>query len=232
MEYKVVQFETKDVDEETGIFEGYAATFSNVPDSYGDIIDKGAFKKTLKEGGARIKILWNHLVNEPIGKPIEMYEDEKGLYIKGKLTLGVQRAKEVLALMKDGVINEMSIGYDTITEAWEKQIRHLKEVRLWDTSPVTFAANPEAVITGVKSDLEHWLKAGRVLVNKDKVKAALDALQALLDAAGDEEPEKSTPGPTEEKEAAALDELLSTRVEDFDIKAIEAEIDSLLAISK
>jgi len=52
--------------------------------------------------------------------------------------------------MKDGVINEMSIGYDAVKEGFKDGIRHLKEVKLWDVSPVTFAANPEAVILSVK----------------------------------------------------------------------------------
>ena len=79
-----------------------------------------------------------------------MAEDDHGLLVKVKLTLGVQRAKEVLALMKDGVITEMSIGYDTIKQQWVEGIRHLQEIRLWDVSPVTFAANPEAVVVTVK----------------------------------------------------------------------------------
>jgi len=150
MERKTFKFELKEVDEEEGTFTGYAATFSKTPDSYGDIIDKGAFAKTLKERFNRIKILWNHFILEPIGKPLEMTEDDKGLYVKGKLSLGVQRAKEVLCLMKDGVITELSIGYDPMKETWKEGIRHLQEIRLWDFSPVTFAANPEAVVVSVK----------------------------------------------------------------------------------
>lgn len=149
-ERKTVKFEVKAVDEEAGTFEGYAATFSKKPDSYGDIIEPGAFTKTLKEAGKRVKILWNHNVLEPIGKPTELAEDDKGLFIKGKLSLGVQRAREVLSLMKDGVITELSFGYDTLKESWQNGMRHLQEVRLWDVSPVTFAANPEAVIVSVK----------------------------------------------------------------------------------
>jgi HK97 family phage prohead protease len=151
LEHKIFKFEVKEINEEEGVFTGYAATFSKTPDSYGDVIDSGAFKKTLKEGGKRIKILWNHHALEPIGKPTELTEDEKGLLVKGKLSLGVQRAREVLSLMKDGVITEMSIGYNTMKETFTDGVRHLQEVRLWDVSPVTFAANPEAVILGVKA---------------------------------------------------------------------------------
>ncbi len=155
-EEKTFSFEVKEVDEDEGIFTGYAATFSDTPDSYGDIIDKGAFKKTLKEGSKRIKILWNHYILEPIGKPIEMLEDDHGLLVKGKLSLGVQRAREVLSLMKDGVVTEMSIGYDTIKQTRTEGIRHLQEIKLWDVSPVTFAANPDALILGVKAELKPY----------------------------------------------------------------------------
>lgn len=150
MERKTVNFEVKEVDEEEGTFTGHGATFADKPDSYGDIIDQGAFKKTLKAQKGQIVSLFNHSIMEPIGKPTELYEDEKGLFVKGKLSLGVQRARETLCLMKDGVITQMSIGYETIKQVYDGGIRHLKEVKLYDVSPVVFAANPEAVIVGVK----------------------------------------------------------------------------------
>jgi len=150
IERKTVGFEVKEVDEEEGTFIGYAATFSKIPDSYGDIIDPGAFKKTLKAQKGQIVSLFNHSIMEPIGKPTELAEDEKGLLVKAKLSLGVQRARETLSLMKDGVITQMSIGYNTIKETWIEGIRHLQEVKLYDCSPVVFAANTEAVIIGVK----------------------------------------------------------------------------------
>ncbi len=80
-EIKTFKFEVKEVDEEEGTFTGYAATFSKIPDSYGDIIDPGAFKKTIKERNKQIKILWNHYILEPIGRPTKLEEDEKGLYL-------------------------------------------------------------------------------------------------------------------------------------------------------
>ncbi|MET0039896.1 MAG: HK97 family phage prohead protease [Dehalococcoides mccartyi] len=204
LEHKEYKLAIKAFDEETGTFEGYASTFDSAPDSYGDVVDKGAFTKTIKENMKRIRLLFNHNANEPIGKILELSEDDKGLYFKAKLSLGVQRAREVLALMKDEVITTMSIGYDTITEEWKDKIRHLKEVRLWDISPVTFAANPEAVITGVKS--------GRVLsaTNLSKVQAAINALNALLESAEqDEEPAKSTPPTAKDPEAAELEKAIN-----------------------
>jgi HK97 family phage prohead protease len=206
-EHKAFKFELKEVDAETGIFEGYGSTFAGEPDSYGDIVDKGAFAKTIQEGAKRIKILWNHQTLEPIGKPIELREDDHGLYIKGKLSLGVQRAREVLALMKDGVINELSIGYDTITEAIVDKVRHLKEVRLWDVSPVSFAACPTATIISVK-----------------KVETLTDAKEAAPI-----EPPQGTP------DGAALDMALAelkATAQGFDAIQAERRIDALLKTLK
>ena len=149
MERKTVKFSVKQVDEEAGIIEGYGSTFSKVPDSYGDIVDEGAFTKTIKENSGNIVSLFNHSVNDPIGKP-ELSVDTKGLLARIKIVRGVRKADEVLLLAKAGVITQMSIGYNAIKESWEKGIRHLQEVKLYDVSPVIFAANPEAVILGVK----------------------------------------------------------------------------------
>jgi len=234
-ERKTLAFEIKEIDEDEGIFTGYAATFSDVPDSYGDIIDKGAFKKTLKESFKRIKVLFNHSWMDPIGKPQELAEDDKGLLVKAKLSLGVQRAKETLCLMKDGVITEMSIGYDTIKQTRTEGIRHLQEIKLWDVSPVIFAANPEAVITGVKN-------AGVILsaATIEKVKMALaipglsfDVLQALLATTEEEEePAKATqPFDVAVEEAARLEALVGTlkaENDGFDVKAAEARIQAIL----
>ena len=232
MERKFIKFDVKAIDEEQGIIEGYGATFSKNPDSYGDIIDHGAFSKTLKENADSIVSLFNHSIMEPIGLP-ELSQDKDGLYAKIKLVLEVPRAREVLALAKAGVIKRMSIGYETVKSDLIDGVRHLKEVRLYDVSPVVFAANPEAMILGVKEAEE---KAGRVLsaANISKVRAALSALQALLEASSgdDEEPDKSTPYPGESYEAAELDSViagLKAENEGFDEKEAEARIDKLLA---
>ena len=227
MERKFMKFELKEANEEEGTFEGYASTFRDIPDSYGDVVDKGAFKKTIKENRSRIKILWNHDVFEPIGKPIELSEDEIGLFVKGKLTLGVQRAKEVLALMKDGVINEMSIGYQTITEKLVDGVRHLKEVKLFDVSPVTFAANPTAQVLDVKA-------VERSLRNKDTepIEEAVKSLQALLEKVSVKEPEETTLETETNPEAAEIEDVLNgiqSEIEGFDIEEANSRIDAAIA---
>jgi hypothetical protein len=221
MEQKTFKFEIKSVNEETGIFESYGATFSNVADSYNDVIEKGSFVKTLQEGGKRVKILFNHNVNEPIGKPLEMKEDEHGLWVKGKLSLGVQRAREVLALMKDGVINEMSIGYDTILSTVIDGVRHLKEIRLWDVSPVTFAANPEARIMSVKGVLP------QVMEDLSTVSQTLNNIQALLKSDEKGEPDTTTLPEITDDEAAKLDKVF----EDIQKQAEGEEIIEVIEVT-
>jgi len=132
------------------IVEGYASNFGN-KDSHGDIIQKGAFSKTLKENKSRIKMLWQHNLQEPIGKPLEMFEDEKGLYTQTKISQ-TDIGKKVMILAKDGVINEMSIGYYPIKEKYEEsaQANMIKEIKLLEYSVVTIASNEMATLTDVK----------------------------------------------------------------------------------
>jgi len=151
-EHKTIQFKADDFDEEQGIFSGYGAVFGNV-DSGGDIIEPGAFTKTIAEGWERVKILALH--NDswlPIGKPIELREDSNGLYIKAKIS-DTSMGRDIKVLLKDGVLCELSIGYDPVAFDYDKDtgIRHLREIKLWEVSVVTWAMNPEATISDYKS---------------------------------------------------------------------------------
>lgn len=174
MNYKSMKFALKDFNDNT--FEGYASFFNNI-DSYNDVIEKGAFKKTIKENRSRIKILWQHDISEPIGIPISMYEDDNGLYVKGKIS-DTDYGRKALTLIKDGVITEMSIGYDVIkddyTQMKGQKVRLLKEVRLWEFSPVTFAANDQARILKY-FNLLNSLKSDTMLFDR-----AINSLQTLV----------------------------------------------------
>lgn len=150
MDTKSFKFEVKDIDEQ-GIFEGYAAVFGNI-DRTGDVIEPGAFRKTLQEN-PQLPILWQHNPAEPIGLTVAAVEDNKGLRVKGQLNLETARGREAYALIKQGVLRGLSIGYDTIKEAWEGTTRKLKEIRLWEWSLVTFPANPLAQVEAVKAVL-------------------------------------------------------------------------------
>jgi len=151
-EYKTLSFELEDYDEEQGIFSGYAAVFNTV-DNGGDIIEPGAFTKTIAEGTERVKILSQHNDYDlPIGRPIVLREDAHGLYIKGQIS-DTATGRDVKTLLKDKVLNELSIGYDPVTFDYDKEdgVRHLRELKLWEVSIVTWAMHPDATITGYKA---------------------------------------------------------------------------------
>ena len=76
--------ELKDIDEKSGIVKGYGSIFGNI-DSDGDIISKGAYTKTIKENGDRVKYLYQHQMDKPLGKMINLYEDEKGLMFEASI---------------------------------------------------------------------------------------------------------------------------------------------------
>ncbi|WP_330540993.1 HK97 family phage prohead protease [Aeromonas hydrophila] len=152
---KTYRFEVKTYDPKTGEVEGYANTF-NFKDFAGDITMPGAFAESLaehKRKGTNIKMLWQHDHNNLIGVWYEGFEDDKGLYLKGKLTLGVQKADEALLLLASGALDSLSIGYAVIEEeySYKEDANKLIKVRLDETSFVTFPANEQSRIESVKS---------------------------------------------------------------------------------
>jgi HK97 family phage prohead protease len=145
-------FELRAEEGDTGIVSGYASTFTTKPDSYNSVVLPGAFTNTLAKGLSRIKVLWNHNPDDPIGKLLEAREDNIGLWVRYQLSLGVQKAADIYTLIKDGVIDSMSFGFSILSDDYKDGVWRIKEVDLWDVSPVTFPANQEAMITGVRSE--------------------------------------------------------------------------------
>lgn len=144
--------------QEDGFFSGYGAVFGNV-DWYNDVILPGAFSKSLEKWAEKNKmppVLWNHNDGEPIGVYTNIYEDEKGLFVEGRLLIDdVPRAKSTHALLKAGAIDGLSIGYKTKKANQQTNgIRELIELDLGEISIVTMPANEESLITSVKSKLE------------------------------------------------------------------------------
>ena len=158
MNKKDLSFEIKAVSDD-GLFSGYASVFDNV-DSYGDIVRKGAFVESIGEWESKGKmppILWNHDPSDPIGIYTKMQEDDKGLYVEGKLLIDdVPRAKQTHALMKAGVIDGLSIGYRVKEYLYnvDEEVTDLIKLSLREVSIVTFPANPETRIEAVKSRLD------------------------------------------------------------------------------
>lgn len=212
---------------EDGSFRGYAATYG-VVDRTGDVIEPGAFKRSL-DHNPRVPILHVHDPLEPIGVA-ELAEDGKGLRFEGKLELEVQRAREDHALMRSGAMRRMSIGYKAVQRDFSQEdgrfVRHLREVAVKEVSPVPtgLEANPLAVIENVKSvldlDEDELMRAireaqrtGRALDldHAYKISSAIDALTALLpdDFAGLADDDHGSGDPTR----ASIEETLALKTE-------------------
>ena len=203
----------------SGVVEGYAAVFGNV-DGGNDLIDPGAFTKTISENGGRIKMGWQHAA--PFGVTTYIAEVGRdslppavlqrapgaagGLYVRGQADMTAEDGDR-LKRLASGSVDELSIGYEAVKATFEQDgeryIRRLKEVRLFEWSPVWVAMNPAAVITGVKGvttegqtdaddadpfgqlmALLREVKEGRVLssANVTKVDGALAALRDAIEA--------------------------------------------------
>ena len=152
-ETKDFKFSVSDLNDELGTFTGYASIFGAV-DSYSDIVEKGAFKKTIRDNG-QFPLLWSHDVSTPVGV-IKAKEDQTGLKVEGMLNLDVQRGREIRSLMKQGAIQGLSIGYQVVKSAPDEvdkvPVRKLQEVKLWEISPVVFGACPGATVAAVKAE--------------------------------------------------------------------------------
>lgn len=166
----VSRFELKALpDAQTHVFEGYGSVFDTI-DSYNDTIVKGAYKQTLKEwkvqkklpkmllqhgGGGFFSSNADDMV--PIGKWEEMYEDDHGLFMRGRLfDIDTDRAKSTYAALKEGELDGLSIGFRTLKSKMDEEsgIRTLTEIKLYEVSLVTFPANDPARVTDVKADAE------------------------------------------------------------------------------
>ena len=137
-------------------FSGYANTFDH-QDRAGDITQRGAFIKSIanhQAAGTKVKMLAHHDTTRPIGVWTSMREDDKGLYVEGRLTKGVRDADEAYALLKDGALDAMSIGYRVVHEEYDRKsgANLLHEIDLHEISLVAIPANQESVVTAVKSD--------------------------------------------------------------------------------
>lgn len=139
-------------------------------DSYGDRIQPGAFSKTLGENLDRVRVLWQHEYwTPPVGVPLvlkeigrdempdmvlERFPDATGALYGEVRYLDTPRGSEILSGIRAGAVKENSIGFDTIKGDDEEidrlRVRNLRELRLWDLSPVNWGAQPAALNLNVK----------------------------------------------------------------------------------
>lgn len=186
MRTKCFNLQVKSVDLEEGVISGYASVFGNV-DSYGDIVVKGAFSKSIEKiekTGKIIPVFYGHNMEDPranIGRVIELREDDHGLFFKAQLDLsGGTYGQLVYEQLKDGRLDSLSFGFSVIDGANTEFGYELRELELYEISVVPIPANQEAQITEVK--------AGRAISaeNMNLIRRAYEALKELLSAYEDD----------------------------------------------
>lgn len=167
IEHIEVKFAADAIDEVTGEFKGYGAIFGNV-DSHGDIIEPGAFKKSLSEWKSKgklpsMKLMHGSALNPfaddlPIGKWTKMEEDNRGLYVEGKLSgLDTDLGRRIHGLMKDSVLDGLSIGYQVkqfTPGSTSETRRRLEHLNLREVSLVDDPSNDKARVVAVKAATE------------------------------------------------------------------------------
>ena len=152
MLYKSVGFQLEDLKsrgDDGWSFTGYASTFGNI-DEGGDVVLRGAFSHSLAHRVPRL--LWQHNMSEPIGRVLDLKEDDRGLHGEFKISR-TTRGHDAYQLLKDGAIDSMSIGYIPEDQEFDDQhnVRKLKSVDLLEISLVSIPMNEEARITAVKA---------------------------------------------------------------------------------
>lgn len=198
MQYKSFPLELKKEPDEDGTIEGYASVFE-VVDNGMDVVQRGAFAKSL--GSRIVKMLWQHDMAKPIGVWDEIREDERGLYVKGRILKDVQQGREAMALYKAGAMDSVSIGYRTIEAVEEAggRVRRLTEIDLFEISAVTMPMLDQAIVS-VKSirtirEFEKGLRDAGFSQKEAKAIAA-DGFKGLADHRDDVEVGVDTKGAT------------------------------------
>lgn len=211
-----------------GTVEGYAATFDREPDSYGDVIAKGAFARTLSEWAQKdqpIPLLYGHNTEDPemnIGRVTDAYEDERGLHVRAEFDADNPKAQYVRKLAREGRLYQFSFAYSIhdagmVTENG-MDFYELRDLDLYEVSLVQIPANQHAVITGIKSGRRNS-KADADELRSIRALAAqiTQAVNGLL--ADEEEQEEPDDGPepdanAEEPATANAEEQEATEVTD------------------
>lgn len=191
-----------------GALEGYAAVFGNV-DGHGDIIEKGAFRKTISERLAqgRVPLLLDHKneVNSILGTITSAVETDRGLRIRAKLA-DVPEADRLRMLVKSGHRLGMSIGYFPVPGGVSyktvdgQMARVLSELKLFEASVVAVGANEEAEVASVKSLFAPVRDqiGGLSAVERKAAVAELDELRGELDEEPDADGEQPSDEPADE----------------------------------
>lgn len=153
---------------------GYAARFNEATvinsweGNFEETIAPGAFKRTLRNNGDKVKILFNHgfdpsIGDKPLGRASLIKEDTQGLYVEVPLSRTTYN-DDLIELLNDGALDGMSFRFSVVHDEWEQPTRKgqlpkrtITEAKLFELGPVTFPAY-EATTVGVRSraDFDTW----------------------------------------------------------------------------
>jgi HK97 family phage prohead protease len=142
-----LKLETKTLADGDWEVSGYVAVFNNV-DLTGDLIQKGAFEKSLRSG-RKVKFLFNHDAGRPLGIAKTLKEDSRGLFGQFKISK-TRLGEEVRELLKDGALDSFSFGYTVRDSEYKGDVRLLREIDIFEASLVSIPANSDAVVTNFK----------------------------------------------------------------------------------
>lgn len=201
-----------------GEFIVYPSTFTREPDSYGDVIAKGAFLESIAEwedAGMAIPGLFGHRLDDPdfyVAYALETGEDDHGWWVKGMFDMDSPKGPHVYRLVKGRRLNQLSFAFDVLDEAAVEledgsKANELRKLKIHEFSFVPIGANSDTSVVAVKAlaeSITDGVKAGRVLAAKhiDSLRAAQDAIGAVIKAAeatNDEEKASGTPAATAEE---------------------------------
>ena len=226
MEHLYKNFQIKSADDENGTISGYFSTYDRIPDSYGDVIEKGAFTDTIKarkDSGHPFPLCWNHDLNQIIGfvNAEDINDDEHGPLMTAHF-FNSALAQEKRELVKAGVVYQFSFAYDIVgmerpTKDEERTgiYQILTKLDLFEISVVPIPANPRAEVTEIKSGRRNSAS------DTEKLSQAIDLIRDVLGEVDDTE-DGQNEGKDEPDVNAAAEEQ----------KASNPERDNLLAYIK
>lgn len=236
MRYKTLELKA----DETGKIAGFFSTYEKTPDSYGDIIEPGAFTKTIekrKASGHPFPLCWNHDFSSVIGVVDNVEEKEIGPYIEASF-LDTALAQDVRKMVQSGAVYQFSFAYDVLSwrepTAEEKKMgvqNVLQEVEVFEVSVVTVPANQNAVVTDIKGAIEAEIKAGRRNNKSDEetIKQIISLAQSLLTVKEDDKPEEEE---AEEEAKSEVNEASEEQKDDGNSKRADELLEKIKSIKE
>ena len=206
MKHLYKTFDLVKSDDDAGTISGYFSTYDRIPDSYGDVIAKGAFTETIrkrKESGHPFPLCWNHDLNQIIGyvDPDNIEDTEKGPLMTASF-FNTPLAQEKREIVKSGVVYQFSFAYDVLDQGPAEDIKanELRKLDVFEVSIVPIPANQRAEVTDIKAGRRNSKK------DADAIREAITLLQGVLGELEDIEEDPKDSGAKSEEQDPANDE--------------------------